>query len=203
MKYLPLIGVFLWVSFFGGILFQPGVFLQAAVKYPATLFLAIILTVSFWELQALGKKLFALLMVGMLFLYFAATTYCLAQTFSAIDKISDYHGGRVSPALIELLTSIDRNNKRTLTDKLFYGHQGVPLPFLAVEQEIARSSADKKTKVTLSHIMSRSTQILSAKREVTHQIYIMFFLLLLGIITFSALIIYLILYDKQNVASDA
>ena len=198
MKFLPLITVSLWIGLLAGVLFTADFFLQAVVKYPAIMLLTIILTVSFWELQMSGKKLYALIMAGILFVSLAGLTYGLSQAYSANNALSDYHGGEVTPTLVRLLNSIDSINERTLTDKILYGRQGVPLPFLLVEPAATGLPEDQIQNENLSHIINRWGQIVSAKRELSYHVTDVFLMLVMSVIIFLTLIIYLILYDKPK-----
>ena len=198
MKFLPVITVFLWIGLLAGVLFTADFFLQAGVKYPAIMLLTIILTVSFWELQMRGKKLYALIMAGIMFVNLAGLTYGLSQAYSANDTLSNYHGGEVTPTLVRLLNSIDSINERTLTDKMLYGRQGVPLPFLLVEPAATGLQEDQIQNQNISHIINRWGQIVSAKRELSYHVTDVFLMLLMSVIIFLTLIIYLILYDKPK-----
>lgn len=198
MKYLPLITVSMWVGLLAGVVFTTDFFLQVVVKYPAIIITTIILTVSFWELQVRGKNLYALIMAGILFVNLAGLTYGLSKAYSANNTLSNYHGGEVTPVLVGLLDSIDSINERTLTDKILYGRQGVPLPFLLVEPAATGLSQDTIQSEKLSHKMNRWGQILSAKRELSYHVTDVFLMLVMSVVIFSTLIIYLILYDKPE-----
>ncbi len=198
MKFLPVITVSLWIGLLAGVLFTTDFFLQAEVKYPAIMLLTIILTVSFWELQMSGKKLYALIMAGIMFVNLAGLTYGLSQAYSANNTLSNYHGGEVTAPLVRLLNSIDSINERTLTDKILYGRRGVPLPFLLVEPAVTGLSEDKIQNQNVSHIINRWGQIVSAKRELSYHVTDVFLMLVMSVIIFLTLIIYLILYDKPK-----
>jgi len=198
MKYLPVITISMWIGLLAGVIFTTDFFLQAVVKYPATILITIMLTASFWELQMRGKKVYALIMAGFLFVNLAGLTYGLSQTYSANSTLSDYHGGEVTPTLVGLLNSIDSINERTLTDKILYGLQGIPLPFLLVEPLATGILQDKIESETLSHQINRWAQILSAKRELSFHVIDVFLMLVLSVTIFLTLIIYLILYDRPK-----
>ena len=198
MRYIPVITVFLWVGFVAGVIFTTNFFLQTVVKYPAVILITIMLTASFWGLQMRGKKVSALLMAGILFVNLAGLTYGLSQTYSAKSTLSDYHGGEVTPTLVGLLNSIDSINDRTPADKIFYGLQGIPLPFLLVEPAATGLSEDKAGSETLSHQINRWMQIVSAKRELSFHIIEVFFMLVLSVTIFLTLIVYLILCDRPK-----
>lgn len=106
----------------------------------------------------------------------------------------------VRPGLLPLtvFNSIDSINERTPADKIFYGLQGIPLPFLLVEPSATGISEDKAASETLSHQINRWMQIVSAKRELSFHIIDVFLMLVLNVTIFLTLIIYLILYDRPK-----
>lgn len=198
LKKIPAITVILWLVMLFGFKLYPGFFLQGFIQYPLVVLLSILLPVSFWLRIQSGKKLYALLFVGIFFMDVTALTFALEKNFSAQRFLEKNAGKGIVPEIAEFLSSAENLEKSRLAARLIYQRHAVSMPFRSAEKGFALYEPSQQDRETYRTNFARNTEIVVAGMNAMEQMLTTFFLLILHGGLFLLLLVFLLFYEKKE-----
>ncbi|WP_458775554.1 hypothetical protein [Desulforhopalus sp. 52FAK] len=196
MKYLPSITVLLWISILIAYIFANGLFIQPMIIYPSLILLSIFLTVSFWTLQAEGKKLYSLVFIGIFCFNNTILAYAFVQNHSTLNSLLEHTGNKIDPDFAKLLVSGKSEKERSAVGHIVFQKYGVALPFMTHDGLFSLHTPTKADKRIFMRNNEKSYLLTLKKQNLSNQIITTFFLLSIQVMIFSFLLIYLILNDR-------
>lgn len=198
MRHLPFITIVFWVSIIALSFLSPDLFLQTIVKFSLVIILSILLSASFWFLQSKGLKLYVLAMPGILLVNAIVLIYGLNLTYSTNAALTEYIGGQLSPEWTKLIASTKNQSEKNFTQKLIFGKQINNLPLTDNEEQLGKTKPPQENRSALMNSLKRKLHLLVISREISYQVFELFFMLALHVTIFITLLIYFILYDKPE-----
>lgn len=195
MKYIPKITILLWLSIVISYIFVRDIFILPMIIFPTLILLSIFLAVSFWSLQAKGKRLYSLVFIGIFFINNAILAYGFFSNHSTLNSLLEYTGNRIDPDLAKLLVSGNSEKERSAVGHIIFQKYGVNLPFMTRDDLFSLHAPTKADKDIFLDNNAKSYLIVLKKQALSNQIITTFFLVGLQVTIFLALLIYLILYD--------
>lgn len=198
MKYVPLVTLLMWISIVMGYIFVRDIFILPMIIFPSLTLLSIFLPVSFWTLQAKGKRLYSLVFIGIFFFNNATLAYGFFSNHSTLNSLLEYTEKRIDPELAKLLVSGNSEKERSAVGQIIFQKYGVSLPFVTHDNSFALHAPTQADKGIFIDNHERSYLIVLKKQNLSNQIITIFFLLALQVTIFLILLIYLILNDRPS-----
>lgn len=181
-----------------GFKFYPEFFLQGFIQYPLVVLLSILLPVSFWLRIQSGKRVYALIFVGIFLLDVTALTFALEKNFSAQRFLEKNAGKGIVPEIAEFLSSDDNLGKSRQAARLIYQSHAVSMPFRSTEKGFALYEPSQHDKEAYRTNFARNTEIVVAGMNAMEQMLTSFFLLILHGGLFLLLLVFLLIYEKEE-----
>lgn len=197
MKRIPSITGILWVMMCLGYGFFPELIRQDAVQFPLTLFLSVLLPVSFWvTAKAEKRKYLALLFFGVFIVNTSFLFIVMRGSFFSQQRIADELNAGIQPELAEYLVTAASGNKRQIAARLIYQRHGVALPFKNEAGVYTLYEPDKADKEKFQKIFFALNELKLKKGAFAASFFTTALLLLIHIGLFVALLVFLVLYDQ-------
>ncbi len=196
MKYIPPVTVLLWISIALSYIFVRDILILPIIIFPTLILLSIFLPVSFWILQAKGKRLYSLIFIGIFCINSTILTYGFFSNYSTLNSLQGDTGNRIDPDLARLLVSGNSEKERSAVGHIIFQKYGVALPFMTHDDLFSLHAPTKADKDIFLDNNEKSYLIVLKRQNLSNQIITTFFLLALQVSIFLALLIYLILYDR-------
>lgn len=196
MKYIPTLTVLLWVSIVMGYIFFRDIFILPVIIFPTLILLSIFLPVSFWTLQAKGKRLYSIVFIGIFFFNNAILAYGYFSNYSTLNSLLEYTEKKIDPELAKQLVSGNSEKERSAVSRIIFQKHGVVLPFMTQDDLFALHAPNQADKDIYMANHEKSYLMVLKKQNLSHQIITTFFLLALQVTIFFILLIFLILYDR-------
>lgn len=196
MKYIPSITIFLWISIVLGFIFARDIFILPMVIFSTLTLLSIFLPVSFWTLQANGRRLYSLVFIGIFFFNNAILVYGFFNNHSALNSLLEYTEKKIDPEVAKLLSSGKTEKERSYVGQMIFQKYGVSLPFKTHDDSFGLHAPTKTDKDIFIKNHEKSYLVVLKKQNLSNQIVTTFFLLSLQVTIFLTLLIYLILNDR-------
>ncbi len=162
-----------------GLKFFPEFCLQRFIQYPLVVLLSILLPVSFWLRIQSGKKLYALIFVGIFFLDVTALAFALEKNFAAQRYLEKSAGKGIVPEIAEFLSSDENLEKSRIAARLIYQSHAVSMPFRTAEKGFTLYEPSQQDKEAYRTNFARNTGIVVAGMNAMEQMLTSFFLLIL------------------------
>ena len=196
MKYMPPVTVLLWISMVMSYVFVRDLFISPMILFPTLTLLSILLPVSFWTLQAKGKRLYALVFIGIFCINNTILVYGFINNYSTLNSLLEHAGSKIDPDLAKLLVSGNNEKERSAVGHIIFQKYGVALPFMTQENVFSRHTPTKADKHIFMGNNEKNYLMVLKKQSLSNQIITTFFLIGLQVTIFLVLLIYLILYDR-------
>jgi hypothetical protein len=197
MNYIPLVSLFLWISIVMGYIFVREIFILPVIIFPTLILLSIFLPVSFWTLQAKGKRFYSTVFVGIFFINNAVLAYGFFSNYATLNSLLEVTEKRIDPELAKLLVSGNSEKERSAVSRIIYQKHGVALPFMTQDDLFALHVPTQADKDIFIDNHEKSYLVVLKKQNLSNQIITTFFLLALQVTIFFTLLIFLILYDRS------
>ncbi len=200
MKNLPTITVLLWVASLLGYRFLPEIFRQDLPQFILVIIFSILLPVSFWQAANSEKgKYLALLIVAIFIINTVILSLAVQSTYTAQQALADGLNRGIQPNFAEYLKTA-ADGKRKVAARIIYQKHGVALPYRNDTESYTLFVPSESDRKKYQENFFAESDLKIRNIELTASMITAVLLLLIHLGLFITLLVFLVLYDRREVA---
>ncbi len=199
MKYIPLLTIFLWCLVVALYFNLQEIFLQPAIKFPLLIVLTIFITVSFWNLQKQGRRLFSLIFIAIFLFNTGILAFGLVYNHNLLSSLKTTTSATaLDPNMARLLITGDNEEERQTAARVIFERHGIALSYKSTDNNYklyVPTKINRDTFIDNQDLFVRQNQF---KNNLAHQTIPLFFLFILQVTIFLGMLIFLIFSDSKE-----